>query len=179
MAGFFHRQRAGEQSPGSVSLVIANSETITVGGAVRMSSGYVAAATAGTKVLGICIGIVNKDGINLDNANTSTFDGTWTPGAYGTANYAAASDNATDKQVKAIVVYDKNTLWKNDAAGDLTAAQLMGFFNLSTATQMAAFVTGEVAGQFQLMQLDPDNEGNASQGLFKIAESVIDPYSQS
>ena len=129
-------QVIGEQAPGALALIIKGSETIYVGGAVMMSSGFVAAGTAGSKLIGICIGIVNADGVNLDNANSDSFDGTWTEGGFGVGNYAAAADNATDKKVKALVVIDKNAQYYNDGAGDLTTAHLFGFLNLTSATQL-------------------------------------------
>jgi len=179
-SGFVPRgQVIGEQSPGAVSLIIANSATIYVGGAVTMSSGFVAAGTAGAKLIGICIGLVTDKGIPLDNATTDDYDGTYTEGGFGVGNYAASSDNATDKKVRALVVIDKNAQYYNDAAGDLTTAMLFGFLNLSSATQLAAHASGEVAGQFQIVKLDPDADGDASKCLVKLAESQLDPYTQS
>lgn len=179
-SGFVPRgQVIGEQAPGALALIIANSATIHVGGAVMMSSGFVAAGTAGSKLIGICIGIVNEKGVNLDNAPASTFDGTWTPGNEGAGNYAASADNQTDKKVKALVVIDKNAQYYTDGAGDLTTAHLFGFLNLTSATQLAAMAAGQVAGQFQIVKLDPDGDGDASKCIVKLAESQLDPYSQS
>ena len=178
--GFVPRgQIIGEQSPGVVSLIIANSETIYVGGAVKMSSGFVAAGAAGNKLIGICVGIVTNKGINLDNATTDDYDGTWTEGGFGTGNYVATSDNETDKKVRALVCIDKNTQYYNDTASTLTTAMLFDFLNLTSATQLAAHATGEVAGQFQIVKLDPDGDSDASKCLVKLAESQLDPYSQS
>lgn len=175
MAGFvYHGQlKGGQQSPGTMELIIANSETIYVGSAVKLSSGYVAAGTAGAKLIGICVGIVNKDGIDLGNANTSSYDGTYTAGEAGVGNYAAAADNATDKQVKAVVVVDKDAVFKVSTTG-LAAAQLLGFFNLTDSVTVQAFQSGQVAGQLQLVDYD-----SATVGYFRIAESVFDAYSQS
>ena len=178
--GFVPRgQVIGEQSPGVVSLIIKASETIYVGGAVTMTSGFVAAASTTGKVLGICLGIVTNNGINLDNATTDDYDGTWTEGGFGTGNYVATSDNQTDKKVRALVCIDKNAMYYNDTASTLTTAHLFGFLNTTSATQLAAFVTGQVAGQFQIVKLDPDGDADASKCIVKLAESQLDPYSQS
>lgn len=175
MAGFIYKGqlRGGNQSPGTLELVIANSATIYKGSAVMLSSGYVAAGTAGSKLLGICIGIVNKNGTDLDSANPNTFDGTWTPGEAGTGNYAAASDNVTDKKVKAVVVVDKDALWESACSG-LAAAGVLGFHNLTDSITVAAKAAGEVAGQLQMIEFS-----SATLGVFRIAESQLDAYSQS
>lgn len=180
MAGFKENTKLNnEQSSSALPLVIANSETIYVGGAVKISGGYVAAATAGAKVLGICVGIVDKNGLPLDNVTSGVeYDGTWTSGGIGVGNYVAASDNQTDKQVKALVVTSKDVTWVNKSAAALTQAMVFGFFNLTSATQIATYV-GDVAGAFQLVELDPEGTGDSTIGSFRIAESQLDAYSQS
>lgn len=176
MAGFVYKGqlKGGVQSPGTMNLIIANSATIYKGSAVMMSSGYVAAGTTGSKLIGICIGIVNKDGIDLDSANPNTYDGTWTEGEAGVGNYAAASDNVTDKQVKAVVVVDKDALWEATTTG-LAAAQLFGYFNITDSITVQAHVGGgQNAGQLQLVGFE-----SSTVGTFKIAESTLDAYTQS
>jgi len=175
MAGFIYKGqlKGGQQSPGTMNLIIANSATIYKGSAVMMSSGYVAAGTAGNKLIGICIGLVNKDGIDLDSANSNSYDGTYTPGEAGVGNYAAASDNVTDKQIKAVVVVDKDALWESACTG-LAAAGLFGFHNLTDSITVAAQAAGEVAAQLQLVAFE-----SATLGTFRIVESQLDPYSVS
>lgn len=176
MAGFKYKGqvKGGLQSPGTMDLIIGNSETIYVGSAVELSSGYVGAAETGDKILGIVMGIVNKDGIDLDSCNSNTYDGTWTPGVNGAANYAATSDNATDKQIKAVVCVDKDAIWEAACTG-LAAAQRFGFFDLTDSVNVTAYQgNGMNAGQLQLIDFD-----SSTLGYFKIAESALDAYTVS
>jgi len=179
MAYFQYRgQLTGGDVPAKVTLPILGSQTITVGGAVKITGGYVAAGTAGTKMLGICVGLVDKNGIDLANTKQA-LDGTYTPGAIGTEAYAAASDNVTDQMIKAVVIIDKDAVFMNDTADtSIDPANMYGFYNLTSATQLADFTAGQVAGQMQLVGLDPDGDADASKGLFRIAESVLDAYTQ-
>jgi hypothetical protein len=169
----------GSENPVTLAVRIANSSTVAVGEAVQTeafgSGGGCKRAAAGTEVLGIVVGIVNKDGIDLDNANDSSYDGTWTSSSQ---TYVAASDNMTDKEIKALVVVDKNSLWRNDAAGDLAVADELKYFDLTSATQIADQNGDDNAGAFILISRDPLGDGDDSQGLFKIAESELDAYAQ-
>lgn len=179
MAGFEYRgQLNGAENPVIVNVPIANSETVTVGDAVQMvafaSGGGCKRAAATTEVLGVVVGIVNAKGIDLQNAPVSSYDGTFTaPGTY-----AAASDNMTDKNVQAQVIVDKNAIFYNDAAGDLAAADIMKFFDLADQDQIADQNGANDAGAFVLIKRDPDGDGDASKGLFVIAESELDAYAQ-
>lgn len=180
MTGFkYNGQLKGQQSPGTLDLIIANSATIKIGDAVKAVNGFITPATAGDKVLGIVMGISTKEGLPLDAKNVRSgrdYDGTYTRGGIGTGQYVATSDNVTDKKVKAVICIDKDATFVNDSAGVLSGAEMFKFFNLSNSQTVAAFVAGEVAGSFQLVGLDPDNDGDTSKGLFIIAESQIGSY---
>lgn len=180
MAGFEYRgQLSGAQDPVTLDMVIGNSQTIKVGDAVKLvafaSGGGVCRATATEEVLGICVGIVDKNGIDLDNTSTDNYDGTWTSSS---KTYVSSADNKTDKLVKAKVVIDKEALWYNDSAGDLAAADEYKFFDVADQDQIADQNGADNAGAFILVKRDPDNDGDASKGLFKIAEHEWDAYAQ-
>ena len=180
MAGFEYRgQLNGAENPVTIDVVIDNSVTVKVGDAVKLeafaSGGGAIRATAGEEVLGICVGIVNKDGIDLDNASTDSYDGTW---ASSTKTYTTSADNQTDKMIKAKVVVDKNALWYNDAAGDLALADEYKFFDIADQDQIADQDAADNAGAFILIKRDPDGDGDASKGIFKIAEHEWDAYAQ-
>lgn len=184
MAGFQYRgQLNGAENPVTFHVPIANSETVSVGDAVQMeafgSGGGVKRAAAGTEVLGIVTGIVNAVGIDLVNAKPDTFDGTFTPAAAGAGDtYAASADNMTDKAVIALVVADKESLWYNDSAGSLAAADILKFFDLADQDQIADQNGNDNAGAFILIERNPDGDGDLSKGIFKIAESELDAYAQ-
>ncbi|MCR4263659.1 MAG: hypothetical protein NUV98_02985 [Candidatus Roizmanbacteria bacterium] len=167
MAGFSLRGHIlGAQNPILEYLIISDSDTIAVGDAVSMSAGFVIPATSSTRVYGICVGLVNNKGIDLQSAPTSTYDGTYTDSSQ---TYVATSDNTTDKKVKAVVCPDPFALWYNDSSGTLTTAHLKTFFNLTDKDQVDQGTSSATIGQVQLWKLDPDEDSDASKGLFKLA----------
>jgi hypothetical protein len=61
----------------------------------------------------------------------------------------------------------------------LGIADLLGFLDVVAASDQIDESTGlSTDGQFQLVGLDPLGDADASVGLFKIAESQLDPYAQ-
>jgi hypothetical protein len=183
MASYFREKGRinGEQSQGSIDIIIANSTTITLGQAVKVSAGFLVGAATTGKILGIVVGLVDSNGRPLDTTFAkTTYTGTFTSGAPGTQSYAASASNQTVDMVKAIVRYSKETLWVNDTAGTLTTAMLFTSFYVNAAgLQIATSKVGEVAGQFQLIALNPDNDGSVTKGAFIISESQLDAYTVS
>jgi len=181
MAGFEYRGQlsGGKENPVTLSVIIGNSQTVKVGDAVKLvafaSAGGATRASAGEEILGICVGIVDKNGIDLDNTDPNNYDGTWTSSS---KTYVATSDNMTDKTVKALVVVDKDALWYNDTAGTLAVADEYKFFDLTDQDQVANQDGADDSGALILMKRDPDGDGDASKGIFKLAESELDAYAQ-
>jgi hypothetical protein len=118
-------------------------------------------------VYGICVGIVTNDGRPLDTVDSSKYDGTWTSSS---GTYVASADNETDKKVCAVVCPDPMALWYNDSNGTLTTAMLKTFFKLTSASQIDQAAQSATVGQFQLWKLDPDEDADASKGLFKMSQ---------
>ena len=180
MAGFEYRgQLSGAQDPVTLPIIIGNSQTIKVGDAVKMvafaSGGGVYRATATEEIVGVCVGIVDANGIDLDNTDPNNYDGTWTSSS---KTYLSSADNMTDKTVKALVVVDKEALWYNDSAGTLAVADEYKFFDVADQDQIANQDGADNAGAFILIKRDPDGDGDASKGIFKIAEHEFDAYAQ-
>lgn len=169
-------QYTSEQAPATISLIIKDSATIKLGSVVKLDGGCANAAAAGNKVLGVVVGITTSKGIDLDSTKDSV-GGTWTEGGLGVGQYVAAADNSTVDKVKARIIVDKDATFVNDTVASLAQADMFKFYDLTSATQIGA-QAGNVAGQFQLVGLDPDKDADASKGLFKIAESVLDAYTQ-
>jgi len=166
MAGFSLRGHLlGAQNPVTDHIIIAASETVTVGDAMKMSSGYAAVCDANDRIYGVCIGIVDKNGIDLDSTSSDNYDGTWTSSS---STYTASADNTTDKQIKAIIVADPYALWYNDADADLTAAMDKQFFSLVDEDQIDGDTNSATVGEMQLWSRDPDGDSDASKGLFRI-----------
>ena len=180
MAGFEYRgQLSGAQDPVTLPIIIGNSITVKVGDAVKLvafaSGGGLTRATAGEEVIGVLVGIVDANGIDLDNTSTDNYDGTWTSSS---KTYVASADNMTDKTVKGLVVVDKEALWYNDSAGSLAVADEYKFFDVADQDQIADQDGADNAGAFVLIKRDPDGDADASKGIFKIAEHELDAYAQ-
>lgn len=174
----YRGQLNGAENPVILSIPIANSQTVVEGRMVKLqafsSGGGVMPATAGSTILGFVQGIVDQKGIDLDNTK-ETLDGTWSSA---NRSYAAASDNMTDLKVAAKVIIDPFALYYNDTAGDLAAADIWKFFDLTNAGQVGDQNGSDTAGALQLVELDPDGDGDASKGVFRIVESGLFDYAQ-
>lgn len=168
MAGFsFRKNLLTKDSPTILEFIIDNSDTITIGDAVMINTdGHVVVATAGEEVLGIAVGVVDKNGKGIS------------PDSGTLADYTVDADNETVDQVKVQVIVDKYSLFSNDSNGTLATTNLMQFFDLTSESQIDASSASDTTGQFQLVGLNPDGDSDASKGLFRIAESQLDPYTQ-
>lgn len=171
--GFYPRKNiSGPDIPTAFEFIIDNSETVTIGDAVDLNAGYIQVVDAGDNPLGVVVGIVDKNGVPVNHPDADV-DGTVT----GDDTYASASDNQTDKMCKVQVIISPDVLYYNDADSTLTQAEVGTYFDvLSTGDQITS--TGTTAGAFQLISLDPDGDGDASKGLFKICETQLLAYAQ-
>lgn len=169
-------QISGAQDPVTVDVIVNNSVTVTVGDAVYISGGVAALATSSSDVFGIVMGIVDANGIDLDNTSSDNYDGTW---ASSDSTYTAAADNKTDKKVKVKVCPDPYALWENDADGDFTDPDdLFKLIKLNDEDQIDESETDADVGQFQVWDIDPHDEGDKSVGVFRIARwqgSAMEP----
>lgn len=154
----------GASSRPLLPMLIINSATVFTGGVVKLVAGGVDGADAvSDPVFGICQGFVVKGGMtNIDNALAADYDGTYTAGV----SYAAAADNQTDKQVKALVeiVHPGDIIRAElDAApGTTTGSDLIGYFvdvlttderkldesNTHATNQLQFQIVGQAAGNF-------------------------------
>jgi len=175
MAGFEYRgQLNGAENPVTLDVAIKNSATVKVGDMVYNDASGATRATSSTLILGVVVGIVNAKGIDLDNADTATYDGTWTSS---TQTYAATSDNQTDKKVRVKVIADENSIWYNDSDGAFTnPGDEHQFCDLLDHDQVDESETSATAGQVFIVKLDPDGDGDASKCLVKIARSQLHAY---
>jgi hypothetical protein len=175
MAGFEYRgQLNGADNPVTLDCPIKNSATVKVGDLVYNDGNGITRATNSTLVLGVVVGIVNNDGIDLDNASVDTYDGTWTSSS---KTYVAGDDNMTDKKVRAKVIADENALWYNDADGDFTnPGDLHMFIKCADQDQIDEDTTSATVGQFFVVKLDPDGDADASKCIVKIARSQLNAY---
>lgn len=169
MAGFLYRKSLiTKDDPTLLTYIIDNSDTITIGDAVRLNTdGHVTLAGAGNTVLGVVVGVVDANGISIapDSGTTDT----WT----------VDSDNETVDKALAQVIVSPFALFSNDADDDMATTNLGQFYDiLAASNQIDESEASDTSGQFQLISLDPDGDGDASKGLFRIAESQLFPYAQ-
>jgi len=172
MASFAYAgQLNGADNPVTIDVLISQAggaKTAAVGGAVVLDAftdgGGCEAASAGSLVLGICVGLY-QGGIPIENLPAGSYSGTYTAS---TKTYTAASDNLTDDKIYAKVVVDPMAKWRNDSAGALATADLFKCFDLTSATQIANQDGDNTKGAFQLLEINPND---ASEGIFRIRES--------
>jgi len=90
---------------------------------------------------------------------------------------ATASDNesrANYIQLQVVVDPAGACLWYNDADGNLAQAQVGSFYDVTAGSdQIDQSTTSDTSGQFQLVEIDPDADGDASKGLFRLAECQL------
>ena len=170
--GFFLRKSlVGIDNPPILEYIITTSAQITIGDAIEITDdpGYAAACDADDKVVGVCVGIVTKDGINIFGPNAPTVDGTIS----GDDTYTASATNKTSQQVKVQVVYPDYSLFYNEADSTLTAAEVGRDFAL-TATGDQVTGTGDgTARTCQLVELLSTASGPNSygEGLFRFSRT--------
>lgn len=166
----------GIDNPAKLQFIIDDSETLTLGDAVRLDdAGLLSVVGAGNPILGILAGIVDQNGMNVFSPRASGVTGsTLTPDD----TIATSSTNSTDgtRKLKGEVALDPAgvLLYYNDADGDLAQTNVGQFFDTTSAgDQISASSASDTSGQFQLIQIDPDEDGDASKGLFRIAEPQL------
>jgi hypothetical protein len=166
MAFLFKKSLVSKDEPTLLYFIIDNSDEITIGDAIMINTdGHAVVATATEEVAGIAVTVVDKNGAKVDFDSGSL--NTWTVG----------TDNETVALKQVAIIVSKDALFSNDSAADLATTNLLQFFDLTSESQISSS-GGDTSGQFQLIALDPDGDGDASKGLFKIAESQFDPYAQ-
>lgn len=173
--GYWPRKNmSGPDIPTAFEFIIDDSETVVLGDAVDLNSGFLQVVDASDKVLGVVVGIVDANGIPVNHPDADV-DGTVT----GDDTYVTESDNTTDKKVAAQVIISPDVIYFNDADDTLTQAMVgTKFDSNSTGDNIDVATSGTTGGQFQLISIDPDDDADLSKGLFKIAESQLDPYTQ-
>lgn len=159
----------------AVNFRAANSATLVIGDAVRLNtSGLAVRAGAGVPVLGIVMGIVDENDINPFSLGYQNGTGaTLTPDD----TVVTASDNSSRAHyIKVKVLLDPagQILYYNDASGDLAQTNLGQLFDcVAGSSQIDQASASDTSGSFQLLVLDPDGDGDASKGLFRIVENQL------
>lgn len=169
----FRKTLYGLEHPATQHYILAGSATVKIGDLVRINtSGYLVRCATGEVPAGVLIGITDKDGVNVFSPRAQgTTGATLTPDD----QVATASTNASDatKNLKGEVIIDPAgvCLFYNDADGDFAQTNLFQMFDVANGNQVTQGSAGDANGQVQLLKLDPDGDGDASKGLFRIAEN--------
>lgn len=176
-----YRSLNGVDVPNQLLFILGNSSTFTVGDAVRLNTSglLVRCAAADPAVLGILTGLYDQTGnigvFSPRIPSTAITGATLTPDD----TLATSSTNSSDgtRKLSGYVLLEPAgvILYRNVANGALTQANVGSLFNVSSTNsgqidQASASVT---AGQFQLVSLDPDGDGNTSKGAFRIAQNQL------
>ena len=177
MAGFKYAGNIKDQETAREDVIIANSETITIGDVIVVSGGYATEGGAATLIFGVAEGFVDTKGIDLANAPTSNYDGTYTDGGVGVGTYVATSDNQTDKKVAVRVNVDPYALWKNTADEAIAITdQYQHFKCVAAGDQIDGNTNSATIGSMQLWKFQPDIGDATTDGLFRISGSQLYTY---
>jgi hypothetical protein len=149
--------------------IITNSLATTILDSVKLTSGFVAAATAGTLVFGHIVAHKVSRGTGLTTTGVAGAEF----GSY-VNTYTAASNNQTVSQVVAEVDISKTTLYSAElsaAIGTTTGSNLAGYFmdvtDKDTLNEASAVAT---TAQYFNWGVDPDN---TAQAVVNIYESQV------
>ena len=164
-------------TPTPLKVIVGNSATLIIGDSMRVNtSGFAVCSAAGDAVLGILVGLIDNDGIPVlgfgytgDTGHTKTDDMTVVT--------SATNQTRARKVYAEILVGLPDILFYNDASANLAQTNLFQFFDHDAdANQIDQATASDTSGQFQLIQLDPDNDGDLSKGLFRVAEPQLMYY---
>lgn len=173
--GFYLRKSLmGVDNPASLPFLITLSSTLTIGDAVRLTTaGTVSVVTTGESILGIVVGLVDKNGVNVFSPRASGTAGT-TLTADDTVTVSATNVSDATRNLKALVVLDPGgyLLWYNDADDDMAQTNVGQCFDVNSTGDIIDVASAtDATAQFQLLELDPDGDSDASKGLFRINEN--------
>lgn len=168
MAGFIFRHNldGGAYVPSLLYGIGKNSIIFSVGDAVRFNtSGFLDLATANEQVMGFIATVVDENGIAL------------TPDAGTTNTWTMESDNETVNMYQvSILPAMPHYAFSTDSDTTIEQASLGKYFNIN-ATSDGIVTSGEsdTIGtlMFQLVGIDPDNDGDVSMGLYRCVASQM------
>lgn len=165
---------AGRTSGILRQVIIADSATITTGDMIKLTSGEVALAGAGGQAFGVVIGIVDKDGINMDESRRS-ITGTGAGWTSSTQTFVAGSNNSATDYVKALIDCDPFSVWScepDSTIGGDAESDLIGCYTDLVAASDQPDEADAQTSQATLFIWGVDPE-DSSRGLYSIAEHQL------
>ncbi len=150
-------------------ILIDDSITVVMGDLVTVNTdGHVALITnSDEKIAGIVTGFVDRNGKHVD-FTTGYSDRVTTD-----------SDNTSDEYVNALVDVGREIWFQIDADASLAQTNLFMYFDLNNSYQVDFDDASDTNGAVQLIKLDPEGVGDASMGLYRIADHQFAHYTSS
>jgi hypothetical protein len=139
---------------------------------VYLTGGGVGPCPATANILGVCVGLVDRDGIDLANS-TITKEGSYSAT---TKTYTADSDNMTSEKAAALVDIDPFSVWSAEPDGTIGTddqSDLAGSYTdlVSTAgDQPDEDQAVTTQAQLFIWGVDPED---STRGLYSIAQSQL------
>ena len=176
MAGFEFKYTLHGNDYAKERLTIDNSQTLVVGDVVKLTTyGVCTPCTAGdAEIVGIVMGFEDNNGLPLEHP-AADYDGTYTSGGVGTGTYVAASDNESDKYIKAVVNADPWSVYSNATDGTFgTTTGNDGYGALVDLIDKDEINEDHshsitTSAQFMCLGADPND---STKGLFKVHEHI-------
>ena len=166
MSGFTYRKSlsGAAQVPAELQIIGGNSVIFQKGDLIRINAdGFGSLVVAGDLVLGVVTGVVNNKGIPIDP--DSGYTDIWT---MPTANQTTATQKYNVQYIPALQDY----LFYNDADSALSQTLLMTYMDVNDENDVDPGSTSDATlSTVRLVEIDPDNDADASKGLFQIVES--------
>ena len=155
------------------SFIIADSATITIGDMVALSSGYVALAGTGASIMGVVVGLTDKNGIDLDNSRLA-LTGTSASWTSSTKTVVAGSDNSSTDYLRAIIDCDPLSKWSgatDNASTDAQASLAGCYTDITSASDQASDATAATTqAQLFIWGVDPEN---SARNIYSIAQHQL------
>lgn len=170
----FRYNLAGRTSGILRKVTIADSATITVGDYVRHAAGYCALTANGNAGLGFVVGIVDKNGTNMD-ASRLSLTGSGASWSSSTQTFVAGSDNSSTDCVAALIDMDPFSIFSatpDNTIGSTTGSNLCGYYTdvVAASDQPDEDTATTGTAQLTIWGVDPELSTN---GLYSIHESQI------
>lgn len=163
----FRKNLDGSSQVPSLLYGIGKSSVIfTVGDAVRFNtSGFIDLSHTAEQIIGIVASVVTSKGLPVDYDSGST--NTWT---------MTSSNETVNMYEVAFIPAFPHYAFSCDSDTTIEQASLGKYFQLASTSDGASTTTeSDTIGtlQLQLIGLDPDGDGDASKGLFRIVASQM------
>jgi hypothetical protein len=175
--GFKYRKSlSGMVKPVSHNFLLNDSAEFTIGDAVRLDSdGLLVVASAGGPIVGILDGIVDRFGVNAFSPRAQgTLGSTLTPDDTITVSSTNSSDATRKLKGQVLLDVGGDILWYNDSDDTLAQTNVGQLFDTTAmADRISVTTASDTSGGFQLLEIDPDGDSDASKGLFRIVENQL------